>query len=105
MNDHQKWVANYIVSVKFPTVSGFEVLEMLEARTHLALVEPRLSKAERTDLESADATFLAHANEFYASLAEIAELGALRVQMNTLPSHWWWYLDKLVQNNRKAVAV
>jgi len=44
-------------------------------------------------------------NEFYVSLVEIADLGDLRVQMNTLPSHWWWYLDKLVQNGHKAVAV
>jgi len=105
MNDHQKWLANYIVSVKFPAVSGFEILEMLQARTHLALAEHNLSKAERAGIESADATSLTRANEFYASLVEIADLGDLRVQMNRLPSHWWWYLDKLVQNSRKAVVV
>ena len=105
MNDHQKWLANYLVSVQFPAVSGFEILEMLQARSHLAAIENNLSKTERAELESADATFLAHANEFYTSLAEIAALDDLRVRLNTLPSHWWWHLDKLVQRSHKAVAV
>jgi len=98
-------LANYTVSVKFPAVSGFEILEMLQARSHLAQIENNLSTAERLEIESADATFLAHANEFYASLSEIANLGELRAKMNTLPSHWWWHLDKLAQQKREAVAV
>ncbi|MDZ7359367.1 MAG: hypothetical protein ONB46_01395 [candidate division KSB1 bacterium] len=43
--------------------------------------------------------------EFYASLAEIADLSELRTQMKTLPSHWWWHLDKLAQQKRETVAV
>jgi hypothetical protein len=105
MSDHKKWLTNYTVSVKFPAVSGFEILEMLQARSHLAQIENSLSAAERRELESADATFLAHVDEFYASLSEIADLIELRTQMNTLPSHWWWHLDKLAQQKREAVAV
>ncbi|MCG3121224.1 MAG: hypothetical protein ALAOOOJD_04224 [bacterium] len=105
MSDYKKWLANYTVSVQFPVVSGFEILEMLQARSHLAQIENSLSTTERGELELADAIFLAHADAFYASLAEIADLSKLRTQMNTLPSHWWWYLDKLVQQKREAVAV
>jgi hypothetical protein len=99
------WLANYTVSVQFPSVSGFEILEMLQARSHLALIESNLSPAERTELESADATFLAYANELYASLSEMTDLSELRTKMNVPPSHWWWHLDKLVQRKQEAVAV
>ncbi len=105
MSDYKKWLANYTISVKFPGVSGFEILEMLQARSHLALIESSLNATERAELESADAVFLAHADEFYASLSEIADLSGLRAQMNVLPSHWWWHLDKLVQHKPKALAV
>jgi hypothetical protein len=105
MDSYKKWHDNYTVGVQFPAVSGFEILEMLQARSHLARIENSLSAAERSELESADATFLAHVDEFYASLAEIANLSKLRAQMNTLPSHWWWHLDKLAQQKREAVAV
>jgi len=105
MSDYKKWLANYTVSVKFPGVSGFEILEMLQARSHLALIESNMCATERAELESADAIFLAHADEFYASLYEIAELSELRAKTNILPSHWWWHLDKLVQQKLAAVAV
>jgi hypothetical protein len=105
MNACSKWLANYTAGVQFPAVSGFEILEMLQARSHLAQIENSLSAAERRELEAADATFLSHVDEFYASLAEIADLIELRTQMNTLSSHWWWHLDKLVQQKREAVAV
>lgn len=105
MTEHKKWLANFTVGVRFSSVSGFEILEMLQARSHLAQVEDSMSATERAELESADATFLAHVDEFYASLSEIADLGELRAQRNTLPSHWWWHLDKFVQHRLQAVAV
>ncbi len=105
MTDYKKWFANYTVSVNFPGVSGFEIVEMLQARSHLALLENRLSASERAELESADELFLKHAQEFYAGLSEIADLSELRARMNALPSHWWWHLDKLVQSRREALAV
>ncbi len=105
MTDYKTWFANYTASVHFPNVSGFEILEMLQARSHLALLENNLSAPERAELESADAVFLAHAQEFYASLSEVADLVDARVRMNILPSHWWWHLDKLVQNPREALAI
>lgn len=105
MSDYEKWLANYSVSVKFPSVSGFEILEMLQARSHLALIENSLNAKERLELEAADATFLAHANEFYESLTEAIDLSELRSQMNPLPSHWWWRLDKFIPRQQQAVAV
>ncbi len=105
MNDYKKWLVNYSVSVQFPSVSGFEILEMLQVRSHLALIENNLTAAERAELEAADAIFLAHANEFYGSLSAITDLGELRTQMNALPSHWWWHLDKLALHKHEAVAI
>ena len=105
MSDYKKWLDNYTVSVKFPKVSGFEILEMLQARSHLALIESSLITAERVELESADETFLKHANGFYTSLSKIVDLLELRRQRDILPSHWWWYLDKLVQPDKKALAI
>jgi len=95
----------HTISVKFPAVSGFEILEILQARNHLAQIEISLNANERAELEAADATFLTHANDFFESLSEIADLGELRAKTNTLPSHWWWHLDKLVQHEPEAVAV
>jgi len=105
MSDYKKWLANYTVGVKFPGVSGFEILEMLQARSHLAQIEISLNANERAELEAADATFLTHANDFFESLSEIADLSELRAKTNILPSHWWWHLDKLVQQKLEAVAV
>lgn len=105
MNDYKKWLVNYAVSVKFPSVSGFEILEMLQARSQLALIESNLNANERAELEDADAAFLAAGEVFYDSLSEISDLSELRTRMNILPSHWWWHLDKLVQYKREAVAV
>lgn len=105
MNEYKKWLANFTVSVKFPSVSGFEIIEMLQARSYLAQSESCMSAAERAALEAADATFLAHADELYVCLSEIVDLSELRAQRNTLPSHWWWHLDKFVQQKLQAVAV
>jgi hypothetical protein len=105
MTDYKNWLDNYTVSVNFPGVSGFEILEMLQARSHLALIENDLSIDDRAKLESADATFMAHANEFYAGVSEIADLQELRTRERILPSHWWWHLEKLVQRTPEAVAV
>jgi len=105
MNEHKKWLANFTAGAKFSSVSGFEILEMLQARSHLAQIESGMSATERTELESADATFLAHVDEFYASLSKIADLNVLRTQTNVLPSHWWWHLDKLVKPKLQALAI
>lgn len=102
---HKKYLANYTVSVNFLSVSGFEIVDMLQARSRLALVENQLDAGERSELEAADGLFLKHAQEFYAGLVEIADLSELRVRVNALPSHWWWHLDKLVQSCREALAV
>jgi len=105
MSDYKKWLDNFSIGVKFPSVSGFEILEMLQARSHLAQFENSMTATELAELESADATFLAHADEFYSTLSEIADFGALRAQASAWPSHWWWHLDKLVKQKLQVVAM
>lgn len=60
MSDYKKWFENNTVSVPYPNVSGFVLLEMLQSRSHLEHIESRLSPDECTELESADAMFLKH---------------------------------------------
>ncbi len=105
MSDYKKWLDNFSIGVKFPSVSGFEILEMLQARSHLAQYENDMNVTERAELESADVTFLAHADELYLTLSEIADFSTLRAQANPLPSHWWWHLDKLVKQKLQAMAM
>lgn len=104
MSNYKKWLKNYTVSVKFPNVSGFEILEMLESRSRLALIENQMSPNERKDLESGDATFLNQVHVFYANLTKIVDLKELRRKRNILPSHWWWYLDKLSERKEPLAA-
>ena len=105
MSKYKELLANYAVNVEFPDVSGFEILEMLQVRSRLAMLEEKLSAEERSRLEIADEFFLSHAKMFYISLSEIADLKQLRNQNNILPSHWWWYLDKLMRSTKKALAM
>ncbi len=104
MTDYKKWLKNYTVSVKFPNVSGFEILEVLELRSRIAHVEDQLSSDERRELESGDATFLNNIHIFYANIAKIVDLQEVRTKRNVLPSHWWWYLDKLSEHKEPLVA-
>ncbi|MFB6274068.1 MAG: hypothetical protein ABEL51_14355, partial [Salinibacter sp.] len=77
--------------------SGFEVLELLDARSALAQFEDRLSDEERRRVEAADRAFLAHARRFYESVRRVANLEGQRQRAKASPSHWWWYLDELVE--------
>lgn len=101
MSQHAALLEAYAKSVCFPDVSGFEILDLLRLRTHLAEVEQALTSTERSTLEAADATFLHNAPTFYRHLSEVATLETVRKEANVLPSHWWWYLDSL---SRVAVA-
>ena len=97
MSQHASLVETYATSVRFPEVSGFEVLELLKLRSHLAEVEGQLTSAERSALEGADATFLLNAASLFRQLSEIADLEKLRKEAGVRPSHWWWYLDSLIR--------
>ena len=92
-----EWLRDYEVDVDFPDVSGFEIIETLMTRSEIAALEPQLTQAQRLRLEAADRKLMRDANRFYQSLREIADLPTLRANSNVLPSHWWWYLDALVE--------
>jgi hypothetical protein len=90
-------VEAYATSVRFPDVSGFEILELLRLRSRLAEVEQDLTAAERAALEAADALFLQNAPALYRQIAQVTSLETLRKEAGVRPSHWWWYLDALTR--------
>lgn len=97
MSQHASLVESYATAVRFPDVSGFEILELLALRTRLADVEPALAPDERTALEVADAVFLHNAPTLCRQLSEVGALEQLRKDAEARPSHWWWYLDSLTR--------
>jgi hypothetical protein len=97
MSQYASLIQRYATSVRFPEVSGFEVLELLQLRSRLADLEHALAPAERTALEAADTTFLQNAQTLCRQVSEIAALETLRREMGVRPSHWWWYLDSLTR--------
>lgn len=103
MNDYPQLLADYEVSVGFPQVSGFEILELLDTRSRLALVESQLNAAEKEQLEKANEVFLAHAAEFYEQVTSVADIREMRRRAAVPISHWWWHLEKF-SRLEKAVA-
>jgi hypothetical protein len=87
----------YTKAVNHPNVSGFEHLEMLMVRDKLADIEHTLLPVEKDQLEQADRRLAEQASEFHAQLAPITDLQYERDQRQVPPSHWWWYLDVLIQ--------
>lgn len=59
MSEYCKLLSYYETSVDLPQVSGFEILELLDVRSRLALAESQLNAAEKEQLERAD-DFLGH---------------------------------------------
>ncbi len=103
MNEQERLLTVFCQGVQHPQVSGFEVLDLLDVRSALTRWEGNLSDQAREQLEEADAVFLKHAGQFYASITQVASLEAMRKQATVPPSHWWWYLDKLVLTERAAM--
>lgn len=93
--DKGRLLMNFCRGVAHPNVSGFEVLDLLDIRSALAYQEGELSEEAKRKLEKADDLFLAHAQQFYVTVTEIADLKAMRKKAAVPPSHWWWYLEKL----------
>ena len=87
----------YVVDTRYPDVSGIEHLQMLRRRSELVNLEHTLNHEERRQLAEADARLSAHAAEFLAELSRFVDLVTERRRLRTPPSHWWWYLDVLVQ--------
>ena len=96
MNEAERLLRLYADAVRFPEVSGFEVLEMLDLRSRLARRENELSSAHQAQLEEADTVFLDHAPSFFDSVGAVGKLSELRRRASAPCSHWWWYLEKLV---------
>jgi len=90
----------YEVAVRYSNVSGFEVLEILDMRSKLTEHENSLTVSEKVTLEHADEILLDNLELFYESIQEIGHLPEFRGRAKSLPSHWWWYMDKFV--NREA---
>lgn len=87
----------YLVDTRYPDVSGIEHLQMLRRRSELADLEHTLSREERRQLAEADVRLSTHAAEFLAELSRFVDLATERRRLRIPSSHWWWYLDVLVQ--------
>jgi hypothetical protein len=97
MNELQRLLEHYLKGVRFPEVSGFEVLELLDVRSRLAAQENELDVVQWEQLEDADGVFLLHAPMFCESVAALGDLNDLRRRAAVPCSHWWWYGEKLGQ--------
>jgi hypothetical protein len=86
----------FALSVQYPDVSGFELLELLDMRSKIAGQEVNLTEEERKKLEEADRYFLRNIRRIYANIAQVTNLVEEREKLGVSPSHWWWYLEELV---------
>jgi len=94
---YKELVAAYEVDVQFPDVSGMEHLDMLMTRSEIARNELHLSDQERQRVLDADRLLLQRARQFSASIRRIADLASWRRDEAVPATHWWWYLDVIVQ--------
>jgi hypothetical protein len=95
--NYKELIAAYEVDVQFPDVSGMEHLEMLMTRSKIAEHEIHFSDDERRRVIEADEVLLQQAKQFYESIQKIADLASWRRDENVAPTHWWWFLDIIVQ--------
>lgn len=102
MEERERLLRDYSIDVRYPEVSGFEVLELLDLRSRITGSEAELTEDEKRMLEEADSVFLNQASRFYESLSQVANLAEMREQVGATPSHWWWYLERLVQAEKVA---
>jgi hypothetical protein len=103
MSETRRLLDHYVSGVRFPEVSGFEVLELLDVRSRLAAHERELDTRQREELEDADGVFLLAAPRFYESVTALGELREHRRRAAASCSHWWWYLEKLAQREPAGV--
>ncbi len=95
---------SFIVGVNYPNVSGFEILELLDARSAIAEFESKLTEEEKLELEKADSLFLSNVDKFYKSISQVADIHEMRKRAGIPPSHWWWYIEKLVKRKKATVG-
>ena len=91
-------------AIVHPNVSGFEALELLDVRSHLASREALLDEPSKARLEELDRQLLQMSGIWLERISEVAELAEMRRRSHVLPSHWWWYLDEIASAKRKASA-
>ena len=89
----------YEMDVRFPDVSGMEHLDMLLARSELAMADhdDMLTTEQRVRLAEADRVLASQAGRFYQAIRRITDLEAWRRQEGAPPDQWWCYLDVLAQ--------
>lgn len=97
MTNYDELIAAYEVDVRFPDVSGIEHLDMLLTRSEIARGVRHLTAEQRARLAEADRVLLQHARRFYQAIQRIADLQVWRRNENAPSTHWWWYLDVVVQ--------
>jgi len=83
-------------------VSGFELLEILDIRSQLAVREPLLDENAKDRLEKLDRQLSRLAETWSKRISEVANLAEMRKRTHVLPSHWWCYLDEMGSNSQKA---
>ena len=91
-------------SIQHLDASGFELLEILDVRSQLASREPLLNDDDKMMLEQLDLELMQSANNVSIRISEVANLAEMRKRAHVLPSHWWWYLDQMKIDQRKATA-
>ena len=91
-------------AMNHPDVSGFELIEILDIRSQLAAREPVLSDDDKTGLETLDRQLLKLADLWVIRISEVADLAQMRKKAHVLPSHWWWYLDKITMRKQEAIG-
>lgn len=96
MDSKSEKLINYLSdSIFHPDVSGFEILELLDIRSQLAVREPILSDTGKRRLEKLDRQLTLLSDTWVARISEVADLTEMRKRAHVLPSHWWWYLDEI----------
>lgn len=77
-------------------------LQKRKRRGHLSETAV-LADYERIILQVLESAFvverpeLYQAKQFYEAIQEIADLANWRQQQNVPATHWWWYLDTIIQ--------
>ena len=87
---------HYLVAVKHPAVSGFEMLDMLLVRDKLASQFESLTTEEQQQLATADQQLILRVDKFYAELSQVTDLAYERENRKPAPDQWWWFLDVIV---------
>jgi len=83
-------------------VSGFEILELLDVRSKLAAREPILTDGDKARLEAIDKRILRMLDHLVSRISEIADLAEMRKRGHVFPSHWWWYMDEIVEARQRS---